>query len=69
MKTSHLTRRIETLEAQKRRIEVPLGPPLSADDEEFLHGMMARAFAGDRDWSDADQARYHSLLLGEHLDD
>ena len=41
-------------------------PALSAEDETWFEAMIARSLAGDRDWSDADRARYHDMLLGEY---
>ena len=58
-------KRIEALEHHLQPQQLQSGFELAPQDKAFFEHMFARALAGDRDWTPADQARYHNILLGE----
>lgn len=57
--------RLTALEHHLQPQKLQSGFELAPQDTAFFEYMFARALSGDRDWAPADQARYHSILLGE----
>ena len=63
-----ITDRIARLECRNNPVSLfTPQPPMSDGDGAFLEQMIARSLAGDRDWSPAEEAKYHDLLLGEYI--